>query len=243
MAPSASSVATSIASCAASGAFGPGIRYRPPMSWRDDVRAAVAATGGELRREPVIAPWPHADRLELVGLEAWGRELAERDRVAGIGALALVAAHGFPIAMAAGEGQLDGMGFLASEEHLDGAPVETQISLALRWLDDPSPANHAAVDAAFDRTRQLSVWDEDLLPPDDMAYFWYSDVGQACCAAILGAGTDGAGATYYEWPTHVCVARGLVMAIRGLRTPGADLPQLVAAAGAALTSRHAAQRS
>ena len=92
------------------------------------------------------------------------------------------------------------------------------------------------VDEAFVRTRQLSISDEELLPPDSEAYRWYLDVGQCCCAAILHRDGDPEGGSYYEWPPEVTVGRGLVMAVRGIRSEGADLDQILTDLGAALTA-------
>lgn len=195
------------------------------LTWRDSLRAAVPTTGADfatyLRSLGSESPWAFADTPELVGLERWGRELAQRDRVAGIAALVAAAHHGFPRAAEAGGSALDGMGFsgLDADPIHDGAAVEVQIARAMEWLDDPGPVSEERVDEAFDRTRQLNVWEDDLRPPEDSTFYWYLDVGQACCAAILDVGSDPNGASYYDWPTPVCVGRGLVMAARGLRGP------------------------
>ena len=181
-------------------------------------------------------PWRHADTSQLAGLERWGRALTGKDRHAGIAALVRAAQHGFSIAAVAGGGQIVGMAFRGQEGDpiFDGASVEVQIARAARWLDDPSTIG--AVDEAYDRTRQLNVWDDDLRPSDTSAYFWYLDVGQCCCAAILRGAGNPAGESYYEWPPAVTVGRGLVMAVRGIRNEGADLDQILTDLGAALTA-------
>ena len=80
---------------------------------------------------------------------------------------------------------------------------------------------------AFDPGRQLQVWDEDLHPTEDTPFFWYLDVGQCCCAAIMNK-KGKAGETYYEWPAEICVGRGLVLAVRGLLGPDADVDEVLA---------------
>ncbi|MEO7094880.1 MAG: hypothetical protein ABI175_16595, partial [Polyangiales bacterium] len=166
----------------------------------------------------------------------WGTALAKRDRAAGIGALVRAAQHGYPIAIAAGGIGLDHMGFHASEGSMDGAPVETQIALAAAWLDAPDRAHLDAVSAGNDPSRQLSVWDDDLLPGDDRAHWWYSDLGQCCGHAITRTGGDPNGDSYYEWPPETCVGRGLVVAVRGLREKGANIDTLLANVRAALVA-------
>jgi hypothetical protein len=163
--------------------------------------------------------WEVADTDELRGLEAWGKELANRDRRLGVAALVAAARSGFARAMKKAGTNADNMGFHASEPHMDGAPVETQIERGAAWLSDPSEAKLEAVVASLDPSRQLNVWDEDLLPQtDDQNWFWYSEVGQCVAHAISGQGGEAEGTTYYEWTPALSVGRGLVMAVRGLRT-------------------------
>jgi hypothetical protein len=194
--------------------------------WRGALRTAVEATGPDFAaylRGLAAKGWEHADTAELAGLEAWGTELAKRDRMAGIGALVRAAQHGFPKVLEAGGIGLDGMNFKGSEASMDGAPVETQIALAAAWLDAPDRTHTAAVAAGNDPSRQLQVWDDDLRPSDDSAHWWYSDVGQCCGHAITRTKGDPAKDSYYDWPPETCVGRGLVVALRGLRGMGADL--------------------
>lgn len=51
------------------------------------------------------------------------------------------------------------------------------------------------------------------------SYFWYLEIGQLCCAAVLNKRTLNKvdQGDYYGWPPAVCIARGLVVAVRGLR--------------------------
>lgn len=147
-----------------------------------------------------------------------------------------VAQYGFPLAVAAGGIGLDGMGFHASEPSLDGAPVEAQIELAARWLDTPDDTHLAAVAAGNDPARQLQMWDDDLRPSDDRAHWWYLDVGQCCGHAITRTTGDPRKGSYYDWPPESCVGRGLVVAVRGLRSKGADLRAILAAVRAAMTA-------
>ena len=207
--------------------------------WRDRLRAAVLATGPDFAaylRSLDASGWEHADSPELAGLEQWGTQLATRDRMVGIGALVRAAQHGYPQAIAAGGIGLDDMGFHASEGAMDGAPVETQIALAAAWLDAPDRASLAAVLAGNDPSRQLLIWDDDLRPPDDRAHWWYSDVGQCCGYAITTKRTNANGDGYYEWPSEICVGRGLVIAVRGLREKGANIDAILAGVRAALVA-------
>ena len=213
---------------------------KPPADpWRDRLRAAVLATGPDFAaylRSLDASGWEHADSPELAGLEQWGTQLATRDRMVGIGALVRAAQHGYPQAIAAGGIGLDDMGFHASEGAMDGAPVETQIALAAAWLDAPDRASLAAVLAGNDPSRQLLIWDDDLRPPDDRAHWWYSDVGQCCGYAITTKKTNANGDGYYEWPSEICVGRGLVIAVRGLREKGANIDAILAGVRAALVA-------
>ena len=211
----------------------------PTVDWRGSLRAAVEATGPDFAahlRGLGANGWEFADTAELAGLEAWGTELAKRDRIAGIAALVRAAQHGFPRALEAGGIGLDGMGFKASEPSMDGAPVETQIALAAAWVDSPDVEHTAAVAAGNDPSRQLQVWDDDLRPSDDSAHWWYSDVGQCLGHAITRNSGDPAKGSYYEWPPETCVGRGLVIAVRGLRSPGANLDAILRDVRAALVA-------
>ncbi|MBA3458116.1 MAG: hypothetical protein H0T42_33850 [Deltaproteobacteria bacterium] len=205
--------------------------------WRAALRAELATRGNDFAaylRSLAASGWEHADTPELAGLEHWGTMLARTDPITGIGALVRVAQHGFRIAVDAGGIGLEGMGFHASEPVMDGAPVETQIELAARWLDAPDAAHLAAVAAAIDPSRQLQIWDDDLRPSDDRAHWWYLDVGQCCGHAITRTGGDPRQPGYYDWPAETCVGRGLVVAVRGLRTQGADLRTILADVRAAM---------
>lgn len=199
----------------------------------------VAKTGADFAgylRSLGATGWEHADTPELAGLEQWGTLLARSDRFTGIGALVRVAQFGFPIAVAAGGIGLDGMGFHASEPSLDGAPVEAQIELAATWLDVPDAKHLAAVAAGNDPSRQLRMWDDDLRPSDDRAHWWYLDVGQCCGHAITRTTGDPRKDSYYDWPPEACVGRGLVVAVRGLRSKGADLRAILAAVRVAMAA-------
>jgi hypothetical protein len=171
--------------------------------------------------------WDVADTDELRGLEAWGKELAQRDRRLGIAALLGIAQTGFARAMATAGSAADNMGFHASEESMDGAPVESQIARAAAWLADPSEANRELVVAGFDPSRQLQVWEEDLIGGTvDQPWFWYTEVGQCLAAAIMRDDGDEDGNAYDSWPPHTSISRGMVMAVRGLREDGDDAPAL-----------------
>jgi len=119
------------------------------------------------------------------------------------------------------------MGFLASESVAEGAPVERQIELAAAWLDAPDAAHLAAVIAATDRSHRIPIWDDELRPSDDRAHWWYLDVGQCCCHAVVRTGGDPSKPSADAWDPATCVGRGLVAAVRGLRHKGADLRSLL----------------
>ncbi len=209
------------------------------------MRAAVEDTGPDfaafltglgLTGLSEIPPWEYADMPELIGLEQWGTELARRDRRAGIGALVRVAQHGLPIILERGGVGIEGMGFRATDPAVDGAPVETQIALVAAFLDAPDRERRDAVLASIDRTRQLQIWDDDLIPNDDRAHWWYLEVGQCLAHAIARTHGSPHGPSYYEWPPEVCVGRGLVVAVRGLRYMRAAIGLVLADVRAALVA-------
>jgi len=212
---------------------------RPAPTWPAALRAELASTGDDFAtylRGLRADGWEHADTPELAGLERWGTDLATRDRLAGIGALVSVAGYGIAFAIASGGIGLEGMGFLAAETVAEGAPVERQIELAAAWLDAPDAAHLAAVVAATDRSQRTPIWDDDLRPSDDRAHWWYVDVGQCCCHAIVRTGGDPGAASSSEWDPATCVGRGLVVAVRGLRHKGAHVATLLADIRRAMTS-------
>lgn len=180
-------------------------------------------------------PWEHADALELVGLERWGIELAKADREAGVCALVLAAQYGLPRVLVVGGAELDSMGFVG-DEVLDGASVESQLDRCAAWVDDPSATNRDRVQDGFDPTRQLHTWDPGLKPHDTKAYFWYSEIGQLASAAVVKGDGDPASTSYYYWPFEVCVGRGLVVAARGLRQEGGEVPAILRELYGALTA-------
>jgi hypothetical protein len=69
---------------------------------------------------------------------------------------------------------------------------------------------------------------------DDVAFYWYLEVGQLASAAGLDEGDDPKGDSYYAWPAPVCVGRGLVLPVRGLRMPGQSVAPLLKTAAKAL---------
>jgi hypothetical protein len=207
--------------------------------WRADLRREVEATGPDFAAYLAALHargWHHADTPELAGLERWGTELAQRNRRAGIGALVRGAQHGLPIVLDRGGTGLEGVGFHAADAGVDGAPVETQIARAAAWLDCPDAAHLEAIAHANDPTRQLQIWDDDLIPNDDRAHWWYLDVGQCCGYAITRTGGTPAAHSYYEWPPETCVGRGLVIAVRGLREPRASIASILRDLRAALVA-------
>jgi hypothetical protein len=207
------------------------LRRAGDASFVDDLRARAVAEGP--------TPWPHADDPLLVGLERWGQALAERDMAAAVIALTAAAQYGFPRVMAAGGDELIGAGFAADEESEDGAPVEAQLALAAAQARVEARDDDALFEA-FDPSRQLHIWSEDLLPGDDAAFQWYMDVGQCALAALRGLDEgyepDPDNESYYWWPPACSAGRGLVVAARGLRMPGADLAGIIAALGAAIAA-------
>jgi len=198
---------------------------RDALAWVEDFTE-------ECRRLATVEgplPWPHADSLELVGLERWGTQLAASDREAGVCALVLAAQHGFPRVVAAGGAAIADIGLRGreGEPFVDGAAVEVQLGRAARWVDEPNATNRDAAADALDPTRQLHVWEDDLRPADDAAFYWYLDVGQCACSAIVRDGGDANGDSYYHWPASACVGRGLVVAARGLRMPGVEVAAIL----------------
>jgi len=186
---------------------------RADATFLETLRSLATATGP--------AAWEHADDPVLIGLERWSRAEATADRTAALRVLVEAAQRGFEQVAARSAAALADVGFFGKEgdQIWDGAAVEVQLARVSAWLDDPK-AMQAKVDEAFDRTRQLVVWDDDLMPSAKESFFWYLEVGQLCCAAVLNKPTlseaDDKG-DYYGWPPEVCIARGLVVAVRGLR--------------------------
>ncbi|MCE9575400.1 MAG: hypothetical protein K8W52_19770 [Deltaproteobacteria bacterium] len=206
------------------------LRAAGEPSFLDELRALAAGTGHQ--------PWPHADETVLIGLERWGRALAERDLRAGVRALAAAGQHGLPQAVAAGGDDIAGMGFTSDDPTDDGATVDVQLALAAAQAR-AGTVDHDAIAGAFDPARQLHTWSEDLLPPDDAAFNWYYEVGQCALAALRdddGADVDDANESYYYWSRPVAVGRGLVAAARGLRMPAMDIDEIVLALGAAIAA-------
>jgi hypothetical protein len=199
----------------------------PELKARIQTALPEGSFAEELRNLSVHAldAWTHADMPEMMGLERWGRALATKDLEAGIAALVEAARFGFPRAAEAGREELVDVGFFADHPSVDGAPVETQIEVAAAWLDNPDHLD--AVNNAFDETRQLHVWDDDLRPEDGRAYWWYTEVGQCCCAAIIRESGTADGASYYEWDPATIVARGLVMAVRGIRQEETNVDEIL----------------
>lgn len=60
------------------------------------------------------------------------------------------------------------------------------------------------------------------------------EVGQCACAAILNDEKPGTEESYYGWSPSTCVARGLVVAARGLRAPAADFDVVLEDMGKAI---------
>jgi histone H1/5 len=222
-----------VARPAESGKRPPPPASKTPVGLSPELKARIQAAlpedsfAEELRNLSVhsLDAWTHADMPELMGLERWGRELATKDLEAGIAALVEAARFGFPRAAEAGREELVDVGFFADHPSVDGAPVETQIEVAAAWLDNPDHLD--AVKNAFDQTRQVHVWEDDLRPEDGRAYWWYTEVGQCCCAAIIRDGGTADGASYYEWDPATIVGRGLVMAVRGVRQEETNVDEIL----------------
>lgn len=194
---------------------------------REHIERARTGFAGQLRKLAGSTSWSHADTPELVGLEKWGRTLTSLERRAGVRALVAAAQHGFPKARAKGAEALN---------DLEGAAVEVQILRAARWLDEPSNANAQFLKRAYDRSRQVHVWEKDLHPAESECFYWYLEIGQCACAAILNNESPGAQESYYGWSPSTCVGRGLVIAARGLRPPGADIDVVLEGIGAAIAA-------
>lgn len=173
--------------------------------------------------------WKHSTTPALVGLELFGFTAmlpAGDNPYVGIGLLVLAAQNAFPLVAEIGGDQLADAAFFAEGEidddpTGDGAPLETQLATVAGWLEGTVDAK--AIEAVYDFTRQLYVWDDDIRPSDDQAFMWLTEVGQCACAAILNKGGDQSDRGYYGWPPSVCVGRGLVAVVRALTPAGADV--------------------
>jgi hypothetical protein len=212
----------------------PAVAPAPTSQWirpvLDHVERARTGFAGQLRKLAGSTSWSHADTPELVGLERWGRVLTALERRAGVRALVAAAQHGFPKARSRGAEALN---------DLEGAAVEVQILRAARWLEEPSDANAQDLKQAYDRARQSHVWEGDLHPTETECFYWYLEIGQCACAAILNDDRPGAGESYYGWSPSTCVGRGLVIAARGLRAPDADIDAVLEGIGAAIAASFA----
>ena len=214
------------------------VRTLAPMICGRSACARSRPSRHSVRKLATGSAWSFSEGPELNGLEKWGKALANMDRRAGIQALVAAAQHGLPRVIATGGEAVADLGFAGkdSDPIVDGAAVEVQVLRAARWLLDPSDANRASLDKAYDRTRQLNVWDDDLLPSATEQFYWYLEVGQCACAAILNDEKPGTEDSYYGWSPSTCIARGLVVAARGLRTPGADFDAALDKMGAAIAT-------
>jgi hypothetical protein len=197
------------------------------IDWRRQVRDGLSQVNGDFSAYlRVLAPrppsrWAYADTVELAGLEAWGTDLCLRNRTAGVGALVLATEHALPRAIAAAGAMAMDAGMTAGPDTpaMDGAPADVQLERVVAFMDDPTDDNHAAVNGAFDPTRQLHIWDDDLRPAEAQSYLWATELGQLCCAAVLRDGGRPGDGSYYVWPPETCVGRGLVVAARTLCRP------------------------
>ena len=109
----------------------------------------------------------------------------------GIGMLVRVAQTAFPLVAAVGADRLTGSEFFADDDIggepvVDGAPLEVQLATLMSWLEGET--DEQAIAAVYDRTRQLYVWDDDIRPPDEQSFMWFTEVGQCACAALLNPG-------------------------------------------------------
>lgn len=200
------------------------------------VRAAVAELGpdvvaslAKLGRQRRTA-WEHADTPALVGLERWGTALATKDRTAGVAALVMVGQRALALIAKSARAELDGMGVFGkdSDPIVDGAATEVQLRRAARWVSAPTAANAKLVEAAYDRTRQLQVWEEDMYPAPDAAYWWATELGQCACAGVRGKPWAQGADSYDGWPAVVSIGRGLVIAARSIRPKQGEDPALLA---------------
>jgi len=193
---------------------------KPAKETSADTRVFSLEAVRSLATADAPTPWEQADDPLLVGLERWARAWALEDRVAALRLLARGAQRGFAEIAKRSADELVDVGFFGKEgdQIWDGAALEVQLSRVAAWLDAPDEMK-PQIEEAYDRTRQLVAWDDDLRPSDEQSFFWYLEIGQLCCAAVLNRPSLNADdhGDYYGWPPDVCIARGFVVAVRGLR--------------------------
>jgi hypothetical protein len=191
-------------------------------------RAGTPGFAAWLQTQPGDEPWAHADTPELAGLEQWAKAIAGLDRALAL--QALLRAARFALGRIVAEipsGMLVEMGVTRDAPSKDGAPVETQLDRCEAYLS--RNATFDEVQAAFDPTRQLNVWDDDLRPTEQNAWFWITEVGQCCCSAILRGDKETAttASSYDGWSWRDCIARGFVVAVRAVRRDRAETAGII----------------
>jgi hypothetical protein len=196
---------------------------------------ALAAAG-----DPAIERWGRAELEEEAGLEIWACRLAALDRRAGATAAAAAARHVLPVVLErAGEAAIE-YGISEEADAVDGEPEAAKVGRVEAWLAAPGKRTLAAVKDALDPSRQLEVWDDDLLPADhETAWAWFTGVGQLCAASVTakdGSAAGPLGSSSYGWPARVCAARCVVSAAKCLVDDDRDAVSGLTAVGAAIAA-------
>lgn len=165
--------------------------------------------------------WEHATSPEQRGLERWVHAFAPLGRRT-LAQVALGAARwAYPsVVSRAGE---DAVAFAIAEEapSMDGESIGMQLRRVEAWIADPGELSIEALENAFDPTRQLVLWDDDLRPPEDaydISWHWFMEVGQLCVATCLHSmSPPGSGSEYYHWSALQCAARAVVCCCKAMR--------------------------
>ena len=156
-----------------------------------------------LERDSELSSWEHALTEEERGLELWVHSFTEFGRSAIVAAAAAAARLVYPgIVERAGDEAIE-FGISEDAPSMDGESLGKQLHRVESWLSSPDDETSSALRNAFDPTRQMTVWDDDLRPPDDLfdvSWHWFMEVGQLCLGACLHE-MDGEaeGSSYYAW--------------------------------------------
>jgi hypothetical protein len=206
--------------------------------------ADAADFASQLRKmaeEPGDA-WEHSVLPEEIGLERWVRSFTPFGREV-LATVAVAAARtAYPsVVVRAGE-DAQSFGIAEDASSLDGEALGMQVRRVEAWLASPGDVTREALAAAFDPTRQLLIWDDDLRPSEDeydASWQWFLEVGQLCVATCLRPmDSESTHSSYYWWAAPDCAARAVVCSLKALRAPG-SIAKDIAAIGRAVAQAFA----
>lgn len=159
------------------------------------------------------------DPLEQ-SLDLWMKRLAESDKKQAIQVAAIFARHAFSHVLLHHKDQAREIGFalLKSDPCADGEPIEKQLINIENWLQNPNPKTWQAVKKGIDPSRQLEIWEEDLLPPDDQMWLWIIENIHLLSLAMIAPDDetqdDDPDSMPYDWSYKACVSRSAVCSLK-----------------------------